>query len=89
MVSTASPSARPSCSCSSGSLLGPEVLAILDLKVESRRSELLAEITLALVLFTDASTVRLAGLRRDARLVGRLLGVGLLLTIAAGGLVGC
>ena len=52
------------------------------------RSEHLAEITLALVLFTDASTVDLAGLRRDASLIGRLLGIGLLLTIAAGGLVG-
>src|SRR4029453_9532238 len=46
-----------------------------------------AELTLALVLFTDASTVDLPGLRRDAGLVSRLLGIGLLLTMAAGGLV--
>ena len=67
--------------------LGPDVLAILDLEVESETVELLAEITLAFVLFTDASTVDLAGLRRDAGLVGRLLGVGLLLTIAVGGVI--
>jgi NhaP-type Na+/H+ or K+/H+ antiporter len=70
-----------------GLVLGPDVLAILDLEVESETVELLAEITLAFVLFTDASTVDLAGLRRDAGLVGRLLGVGLLLTIAVGGVI--
>jgi NhaP-type Na+/H+ or K+/H+ antiporter len=71
-----------------GLVLGPAVLDMLPVDVESSTVRHLAEITLALVLFTDASTVDLAGLRRDAGLIGRLLGVGLLLTIAAGGLVG-
>jgi NhaP-type Na+/H+ or K+/H+ antiporter len=70
-----------------GLLLGPEVLGVLHIDVESSTTRELAELTLALVLFTDASTVDLAGLRRDAGLVGRLLGIGLLLTMAAGGLV--
>ena len=70
-----------------GLLLGPEVLGVLHIDVESSTTRELAELTLALVLFTDASTVDLAGLRRDAGLVGRLLGIGLLFTMAAGGLV--
>ena len=70
-----------------GLLLGPDLLGVLDIDVESSTTRELAELTLALVLFTDASTVDLAGLRRDAGLVGRLLGIGLLLAIALGGLV--
>ena len=71
-----------------GLVLGPVVLDVLPVDIESSTVRHLAEVTLALVLFTDASTVDLAGLRRDAGLIGRLLGIGLLLTIAAGGLVG-
>ncbi len=71
-----------------GLLLGPDVLGILDVDLESTTIETLAEITLALVLFTDASAVELKGLRRDAVILGRLLGVGLLLTILAGGVIG-
>ena len=70
-----------------GLLLGPDVLGLLNIDIESSTLRELAELTLALVLFTDASTIDLAGLRRDAGLVGRLLGIGLFLTIAAGGLV--
>ena len=70
-----------------GLLLGPDVLGLLRIDIESSTVRELAELTLALVLFTDASTVDLPGLRRDAGLVGRLLGIGLLLTIAVGGLV--
>jgi sodium/hydrogen antiporter len=70
-----------------GLVLGPVVLDVLHVDVESSTVRHLAEVTLALVLFTDASTVDIAGLRRDSSLIGRLLGIGLLLTIAAGGLV--
>lgn len=45
---------------------------------------LLAEITLALVLFSAASTVRLKRLERDSVVVGRMLAIGLPLTIAIG-----
>ena len=68
-------------------LLGPDVLGVLRIDLESSTIRQLAELTLALVLFTDASTIDLDGLRRDAGIVGRLLGIGLLLTIAAGGLI--
>ena len=70
-----------------GLVLGPVVLNVLPVDIESSTVRHLAEVTLALVLFTDASTVDVAGLRRDSSLIGRLLGIGLLLTIAAGGLV--
>jgi sodium/hydrogen antiporter len=71
-----------------GLLLGPDVLGVLDIDLESTTIETVAEITLALVLFTDASAVDLGGLRRDVRIVGRLLGIGLPLTILAGGVAG-
>ena len=44
----------------------------------------LAELTLALVLFTDAARIDLDCLRREESLPARLLGIGLPLTIAAG-----
>jgi NhaP-type Na+/H+ or K+/H+ antiporter len=47
----------------------------------------LAEVTLVLVLFSDASRVGLRELRADAGLYGRLLGVGLPLTIGLGTLL--
>ena len=46
----------------------------------------LAEATLGLVLFADASRIDLRTLRREAT-VARLLGIGLPLTIVAGALV--
>jgi NhaP-type Na+/H+ or K+/H+ antiporter len=48
---------------------------------------ILAEVTLALVLFSAASTVRLKRLEMDSPLVGRLLVVGLPLTIITGTLL--
>lgn len=48
----------------------------------------LAEATLVLVLFADASRIDLAALRRGLAVPGRLLGVGLPLTIGAGTLAG-
>ena len=52
--------------------------------VESSTVHLLAELTLALLLFADASTVPLAAARRDLPLTARLLGIGLPLSIVAG-----
>ena len=50
----------------------------------TRALSLLAEVTLALVLFSAASTVRLKRLEVDSPLVARLLFIGLPLTIALG-----
>ncbi len=70
-----------------GFVLGPDGIGLLDVGLETETVRLLAEITLAFVLFTDASTVDVSGLRRDAGLIGRLLAIGLPLTIFAGGLI--
>ena len=60
------------------------MLGWLDLGIGSSTVRALAEATLTLVLFTDASRIDLAALRREIALPARLLGIGLPLTIAAG-----
>jgi sodium/hydrogen antiporter len=67
-----------------GLLVGPEVLAGIDLESSSSTVRVLAEATLALVLFCDASRIDLGELRRRVGVPLRLLGVGLPLTIALG-----
>src|SRR3954451_25318916 len=69
-----------------GLLAGPEVLDGINLETSSATVRVLAEATLALVLFCDASRIHPAGLRRAAGLPLRLLGIGLPLTIALGAL---
>jgi NhaP-type Na+/H+ or K+/H+ antiporter len=59
----------------------------IPIDVEAASVHLLAEATLALVLFSDASRVNLTELRKDVSLPLRLLGVGLPLTLVLGGLV--
>jgi NhaP-type Na+/H+ or K+/H+ antiporter len=70
-----------------GVLVGSEVLGWLDLGIESDTVRALAEATLTLVLFTDASRIDLKALRREIALPARLLGIGLPLTIASGTLI--
>jgi NhaP-type Na+/H+ or K+/H+ antiporter len=70
-----------------GLVAGP-VLGLLDVPIRSHDVKLLAEITLTLVLFADASRISLPTLRREFTVPLRLLGIGLPLTIAAGTLVG-
>ena len=60
---------------------------IIEVDPHAEAVSLFAELTLALVLFTDASFVRIGALRQDAAMVGRLLAIGLPLTIALGTLV--
>ncbi|MBK1783157.1 cation:proton antiporter [Prauserella cavernicola] len=67
-----------------GGLLSP-VVGIFE--VELHAFQLLIELTLALVLFSDASGVRLPQPRADLAWYGRLLGVGLPLTVAGGWLL--
>jgi sodium/hydrogen antiporter len=67
-----------------GLLVGPQVLDGVDLSSTSSTVQVLAEATLALVLFCDASRIDLGQLRRDAGVPLRLLGIGLPLTIALG-----
>ena len=67
-----------------GLLIGPSVLDIVTLPETSSTIEMLAEITLALVLFGDASRIRVGVLRQQAAIPLRLLGIGLPLTIVVG-----
>ena len=72
---------------SAGLLAGP-VLGLIDLRVGGEPVKLLAEATLTLVLFADASRIDFPRLRTEFAVPIRLLGIGLPLTIAAGTLVG-
>jgi NhaP-type Na+/H+ or K+/H+ antiporter len=67
-----------------GLLAGPKVLGEIDLEGSSATVRALAEATLALVLFCDASRIDLKVLRRDVGVPVRLLGIGLPLTIVLG-----
>ena len=67
-----------------GLLVGPEVLDGIDLSSTGSTVRALAEATLALVLFSDASRIDLGTLRRTVGVPVRLLGIGLPLTIALG-----
>ena len=67
-----------------GVIAGPVGLGLLDISIGSEGIRLVAELTLALVLFSDASNADLAVVRRTLRLPGRLLLIGLPLTILLG-----
>src|SRR5215218_9553976 len=67
-----------------GLLVGPKALDGIDLSSSSSTVRVLAEATLALVLFSDASRIDLGALRRTVDVPVRLLGIGLPLTIALG-----
>jgi NhaP-type Na+/H+ or K+/H+ antiporter len=69
-----------------GLLVGPKVLGEIDVESSSATVRALAEATLALVLFCDASRINLGQLRRAVGVPVRLLGIGLPLTIALGAL---
>ncbi|MFD6971587.1 cation:proton antiporter [Streptomyces sp. NPDC059979] len=70
-----------------GVLLGPAVLDIVNLEQDAAPIVALLEVTLTLVLFTDALSVRRRDLRTGGFLPGRLLGIGLPLSIGAGWLL--
>ncbi len=72
---------------SAGLLAGP-VLGLIDLHVGGEPVKLLAEATLTLVLFADASRISFPALRKEFAVPARLLGIGLPFTIAFGTLAG-
>ena len=71
-----------------GVLLGPAVLGWLSIRPTSENLKVIAELTLSLILFTDAANANLPVLRRNTRLPVRLLALGLPLTILLGVVVG-
>jgi sodium/hydrogen antiporter len=70
-----------------GVILGPGGLDVLPLSLTNETVLTITELTLALLLFADASTVRLRDVEGDSGLPRRLLFVGLPLTIVAGALL--
>ena len=68
-----------------GLLISSSVLGIVrEVNVNNEFIKILAEITLAILLFTDASRIKLKELRRDYNLPLRLLGIGLPISILLG-----
>jgi sodium/hydrogen antiporter len=67
-----------------GLAFGVEALGLVDPSATGASVKVLAEATLAVVLFSDASRIDLNALRRTLGIPGRLLGIGLPLTILAG-----
>ena len=67
-----------------GLFAGDEALGWIDLEISHETVRLLAEITLTLVLFSDAARIDFGPLRREYTLPLRLLGIGLPLTILLG-----
>ena len=70
-----------------GIALGPAGFAAIKSPSTSELVKEITELTLALLLFADASTLGLGHLRRHAGLPSRLLVVGLPLTIVLGGVL--
>jgi sodium/hydrogen antiporter len=70
-----------------GFILGADVLGILRIHIDGEGLRLLAELTLAMVLFTDAANSDFTIVKRNLGLPERLLLVGLPMTIVLGFLV--
>jgi sodium/hydrogen antiporter len=75
---------RPIVFTAVGFLLGPELLGFLRIKITGEGLRLLAELTLAMVLFADAANADFEIVRRNRALAQRLLLIGLPLTILLG-----
>ena len=67
-----------------GFLLGPSVTGIVTSSLDTETTLVVTELTLGILLFADAATVRLREVEGDARLPVRLLFVGLPLTMVLG-----
>ena len=70
-----------------GFVLGNPDWGPLTVAVDAPSVHLLAELTLALLLFSDASRVNLSRLKQDIYLPARLLGIGLPLSVLLGSLL--
>jgi NhaP-type Na+/H+ or K+/H+ antiporter len=67
-----------------GAVLGAGVTGLLPISPNTESVKALTEITLALLLFADASTLKLREVEGDAGLPARLLTIGLVLTLICG-----
>jgi NhaP-type Na+/H+ or K+/H+ antiporter len=71
-----------------GLVTGSDALGWIDLEISGEQVRVLAEVTLTLVLFADASRIDFGALRREYAVPVRLLGIGLPLTILLGWAIG-
>lgn len=67
-----------------GVIAGPLGIDLFEANIESEAIQLIAGITLVLILFTDASTIDLKALKKSYKIPLRLLGIGLPLTMIFG-----
>lgn len=72
---------------SAGLVVGSEALGVIELGNGSSTVRMLAEVTLTLVLFADASRIDVRKLQREYTVPLRLLAIGLPLTIVTGALL--
>lgn len=79
-----SPISAPMAFTTVGLLAGSGGFGWFELELKGETVSVLVEATLVLVLFTDATRIDLSVLRHQATLPGRLLGIGLPLTILTG-----
>ena len=71
-----------------GAILGANGLGWISLGLESSEVETLTELTLALLLFADAATLKFGEVRDDAQMPGRLLFIAFPLVLILGALSG-
>lgn len=71
-----------------GLVVGGQALDVVHPSATGEAVKVLAEATLTMVLFADASRIDLRTLRREYAVPARLLGIGLPLTIAFGAVIG-
>ena len=71
-----------------GLIAGPYGFGVLDMDVQNVELRVVADLTLALVLFIDAANANLTTLRTHAKIPGRMLLIGLPLCIALGAWTG-
>lgn len=82
-----SPITAPMVFVGAGALLGSEALGLLDIRLEDPFVETVMELTLALILFTDAARIDASALRHEYQGPLRMLTVGMMGTIAVGTLL--
>ena len=82
-----SPLTAPMLFSTIGLLAGPMCFGLIDLHIDGATTHVVIEVTLVLVLFTDAARIRMRELRRGYQLPFRLLLIGMPLTIGAGTLL--
>jgi NhaP-type Na+/H+ or K+/H+ antiporter len=67
-----------------GALIGPAGIGVLDVGLDTEVAKVITELTLGVLLFADAATLRWRDLRLDPGLPARLLLIGFPLTVVAG-----